>query len=49
MVARLSSLGSCILIVEPDDVFYSFDICVFEFAEVFVHQGVAFHFVDGEL
>ncbi|KAH0194643.1 hypothetical protein KCV00_g378, partial [Aureobasidium melanogenum] len=48
MVARSSSLGSCVFVVEADDIFDSFDICVFELAEVLVHQIVAFHLVDGK-
>lgn len=48
MIARFSSLGSCVFVVEADDILDSLDVCVFELAEVFVHQVVAFYLVDGE-
>lgn len=49
MVARVGSLRSCIFVVEADDIFDGFDICVLELAEVLIHQVVAFYLVDGEL
>lgn len=48
MIARVGSLRSCILVVEADDIFDCLDIRVFEFAEILVHQVVAFHLVNGE-
>jgi hypothetical protein len=48
VVARISSLRSCILIIEADDIFDRLDGCVLEFAEVLIHKVVAFNLVDGE-
>jgi hypothetical protein len=48
VVARVGSLGSCIFIVEADDIFDCLDVCVLEFAEVLIHEVVALDLVDGE-
>lgn len=48
MVARVGSLGSCVLVVEADHVFNRFYVCVFELAEILVHQVVAFYLIDGK-
>ena len=49
MVTRVGSLRSCVFIVEADDIFDRLDVCVFEFAEILVHEIIAFHLIDGEL
>ena len=41
-------MGSRVFVIEADDILDSLVVCVFELAEIFVHQVVAFYLVDGE-
>lgn len=49
MIAGVGSLRTCVLVVEAYEVFNGLYIGILEFAEVSIHQIVAFYLVDRKL